>query len=52
MLNIINLPIEIVKLIYEYSGIKCKICRCNFKSNFLFRENRNYYCSELCYNFI
>ena len=44
--------IEIIKLIYEFSGIKCKVCKCNFKPTFLFKENRNYYCSELCYNFI
>ena len=52
MLQKINLPIEIIKLIYQFSGIKCKVCKCNFNSKFLFRENKNYYCSELCYNFI
>ena len=52
MLQKINLPIEILKLIYQFSGIECKVCKCQFKPTFLFRENRNYYCSEICYNFI
>lgn len=52
MLQKINLPIEILKLIYQFSGIECKVCKCQFKPKFLFRENRNYYCSEICYNFI
>ena len=47
-----NLPKEILDLIFQFSGINCKVCQCKFNSNFLFRENKNYYCSELCYNFI
>ena len=45
---------DIIKIILNYSNIKCNICQYqfDFKKNFYKKQKNFYYCSKICYEFI
>ena len=47
-----ELPDEIILLILKKTNIKCHNCYSNYNINFYKKQNKYYYCSKMCYNFI
>lgn len=47
-----ELPDEIILLIFKKTNIKCHSCNCKYHINFYKKQNKYYYCSKSCYNFI
>ena len=54
MFSISNLPIDIQNIIASKTNILCHVCqkKYNFKRFFYKKQNKFYFCSKLCYDFI
>lgn len=52
---IINMPDEIIDIIFSYANVHCKTChryiQLMHKENWIIVKN-NWFCSKECYNFI
>jgi len=47
-----NLPDDIIYFIIDNTNIKCHTCSRKFNIYFYKKQNKYYYCSDICYNFI
>ena len=43
---------DLILLILKYTNIKCHICQKNYTIDFYKKLDKNYYCSECCFNHI
>ena len=48
----IILPNDIIYIINKNTCIKCHTCKKIYNNNFYKKQNKNYFCSKICYNFI
>lgn len=47
-----KLPDDIINYLINKCDIKCHTCNRKFNIYFYKKQNKYYYCSDICYNFI